>query len=166
MNMLPNVNSQALNMLNLAETMLSAANKGTIIQGFITNSHKKDSTGKIVEMLWDHIKSHDEVFFIDNAHSIFAGLPVNQVNIFRDIFLTKNSQGEPVISKSLRDQIWGILEPMVKIAIKYIHRDRQPYSVEVKGTLVRRYHAAFFDDINLVHHAAVWKMDLPFPPRP
>jgi hypothetical protein len=142
----------------LAVTVISSFNKHYLIQGFIENSHEK---------CWDSIKKRDENFFVENASDIFKYLPMDKVNLFKDLFLTKDKNGNSVISQSLKTQLWDLFDAMIKISIKYIHKNRAPYSYSTPNGMINAYGAQFFDEVDLDHHATVWELKdkLEFPPN-
>lgn len=140
----------------LAVTVISAFDKHYLIQGFIENSHDK---------CWDYIKKRDETFFVDNASGIFRYLPMDKVNLFKDLFTTKDSNGQSVVSQSLKNQLWDLFDAMIKISIKYIHKGRSPYSYSTSDSVVNAYGASFFDEVDIAHHSKVWKVKLDFPPN-
>ena len=142
------------NIIAMAVVVISGFDKHYLIQGFIENSH---------EVCWDGIKKRDEVFFVNNSKNIFKYLPMDKVDLFKDLFFTKDAQGNNVISQSFKDQLWGLLDAMIKISIKYIHRQRDPYSYSTDGSMVNTYGSQFFDEVNLQHHASVWGVKLEFP---
>src|SRR5579864_3536793 len=90
----------------IAVSVISAFDKHYLIQGFIENSHEK---------CWDGIKNRDEIFFVDNASDIFRYLPMEKVDLFRDLFLTKDTNGNYVISQGTKAEIWNLFDAMVKI---------------------------------------------------
>jgi hypothetical protein len=103
-----------------------------MINMFIKNSH---------DLCWDKIKERDEQYFIQNVTKIFNVLPAETVTIFKDLFLTVDKNGVNVISQKLKDEIWGLLDAMIKISIKYICKKRSDYEY-----------------INLEHHAKIWSV--------
>lgn len=105
-----------------------------LINIFIKNSH---------EACWDKIKLRDEKFFIENIANIFKILPAETVNIFKDLFLTVDKNGKSVISKELKEEIWGLFDAMIKISIKYISKRKHE-----------------FKNVNLEHHATQWSVKL------
>lgn len=141
-------------LVQMAVIVISGFDKHYLIQGFIENSHEK---------CWDGIKKRDEVFFVDNAKHIFKYLPMDKVDLFKDLFFTKDVNGNNVISQSLKDQLWGLFDAMIKISIKYIHRQRSPYSYQTENGMVNTYGAQFFEEVDLQRHASVWNVKLEFP---
>lgn len=109
-----------------------------LINLFILNSH---------EICWDKIKLRDEKFFIENVSQIFSVLPAESVNLFKDLFLTVDKNGTNVISKKLKDEIWGLFDAMIKISIKYIHK-QQIQKPDV------------YADVKLQKHADLWGVKL------
>lgn len=140
----------------LAVTVISAFDKHYLIQGFIENSH---------DTCWDGIKKRDEIFFVENASKIFKYLPMDKVDLFKDLFLTKDAQGNSVVSQSLKNQLWDLFDAMIKISIKYIHKGRNPYSYPTPEGVTNTYGASFFDEVDLHRHAETWKVQLEFPPN-
>jgi hypothetical protein len=143
-------------MVEMAVIVISGFDKHYLIQGFIENSHEK---------CWDGIKERNEIFFVNNAKDIFRYLPMDKVDLFRDLFFTKDAQGKSVISQSLKDELWGLFDAMIKISIKYIHRQRSPYSYPTDTGTINTYGAQFFDEVDLARHASVWGVKLEFPPN-
>lgn len=143
-------------LVSIAVSVISAFDKHYLIQGFIENSHEK---------CWDGIKKRDEIFFVENASDIFRYLPMDKVNLFKDLFLTKDPQGNSVVPQSLKNQLWDLFDAMIKISIKYIHKNRCPYSYQTNDTLANAYGASFFDEVDLSKHASVWGVKLEFPPN-
>jgi hypothetical protein len=140
----------------LAGSLISSFDKHYLIQGFIENSYEK---------CWDSIKARSESFFVENASDVFKYLPMDQVNLFKDLYTIKDPQGHSVISQSLKDQLWKLFDAMVKIAIKYIHKHRQPYSYGTAQNVVNAYKASFFDEVDIARHARAWEVKLEFPPQ-
>lgn len=144
------------NIISLAVTVISAFDKHYLVQGFIETSHEK---------CWDGIKKRDEEFFVNNASDIFGYLPMEHVNLFKDLFMTKDTNGNCVISQSLKNQLWDLFDAMIKISIKYIHKNRGPFSYTADQGVINAYNSSFFDEVDLHHHASVWCVKLEFPPN-
>lgn len=125
--------------------LMSVFDKHFLIQGFIGNSHIK---------CWDYVKIRDEVFFVENASDVFKYLPMDKINLFKDLFLTKDPNGESVVPQALKDQIWSILDAMIKISIKYVHKNRIP-TLKSDGTKVYE-KPDFFKDVDVEGHARNW----------
>ena len=131
-------------------------NKHQLIAGFITNSHLK---------CWDKIKERDENFFIENANDIFQYLPSGEVNMFKDLFTTKDKNGVDIIDNDSKLQIWRLFDNMVKVSIKYIHKHRSPFSQKENDKITCFYERSFFDDVDIKKHSALWNVTLEFQPK-
>lgn len=146
--------------LRMCEGLVSAADKKDLISGFINNTH----------IHWETIFQRDETFFIDNAGDLFT-IPIDtsKLDIFRDIMKGKNEDDTPLISTEIKNQLWNILEVMIKISIKYIHNGRAPFSYKCDSVspskLIPAYGAEFFDNIDLRKYVPICKLKLPFPER-
>jgi len=141
-------------LIMMAAGIISSFNKHFLIQGFIENSHAS---------CWDKIKECDEQFFVEHATDIFQYLPMDKVNLFKDLFLTRDSSGISVVSQSLKDQIWDLFHAMIKISIKYVHKGRNPYSYNKDNGIVKTYGSSFFEEVDLDHHVQIWGVQLDFP---
>jgi hypothetical protein len=141
-------------LVSTASVLIASFNKHYLIQGFIDNSH---------DTCWDKIKARDEEYFVNHASDIFKYLPMDKVNLFKDLFLTKDINGRGVVSNSLKEQIWELFDAMIKIAIKYVHKGRAPYSYSTASGLCNAYDASFMDYVNIDKHAQVWGLKLDFP---
>lgn len=132
-------------------------NMREFIETFIAASHSE---------CWDRIKNREEEYFVQHAGKLFSALPLDKVNLFKDLFLGKDSQGRNIVPQAVKDQIWGLLDAMVKISIKYVHKGRGPYSYRTEtGEMANAYSISFFDDVNVGHHCNVWNVMLEFNPR-
>lgn len=143
-------------MVEIAVGVISKFDKNYLIQGFISNSH---------ELCWDAINNRNEQYIVANASNIFKYLPTDKVNLFKDLFETKDENGNSVVSQSMKEQLWDLFDAMVKISIKYIHKRRKPYAYMHDGQLCNAYGESFFDDVDIAHHVDVWKVNLEFPPN-
>jgi hypothetical protein len=163
-------------LIAVAASIISAFDKHYLIQGFIENSavnfvaHETSEAQASFEKkyltCWDSIKARDQEFFVQNASDVFKYLPMDKVNLFKDLFTTKDDSGNFVVPESLKDQIWKLFDAMIKISIKYIHKNRSPLSyVDSDGTVVNTYNSSFFDEVDLQRHAQVWEVVLDFPPN-
>jgi hypothetical protein len=137
-------------MIKLVTAVISGFDKHFLIKGFIENSHEK---------CWDNIRNRSEVFFVEQAADIFKYLPVDKVNLFKDLFTTVDNSGHSVVSQNLKDQLWDLFDVMVKISIKYVHKNRKPYNDGVKNL----YREEFFKDVNIPYHSNAWEVQLEFP---
>jgi hypothetical protein len=130
--------------------------KHQLIQGFIINSHST---------CWEKIKERDEKFFIENANDIFKLIPAGEVNLFKDLFTTKDSNGNDIINQDIKTQIWKLFDAMVKICIKYIHKQRAPFSQKSNETIQYFYERSFFDEVDVRTHSEKWGIALEFHPK-
>jgi len=156
-------------MILYVKAFMAGFNKHYLIQGFIRTSASEFPASKKSKYptCWDGIKARDEPFFAENAGDIFKFLPSGNVNLFKDLYLTKNANGEFVVSADLKDSLWKLFDAMIRQSIKYIHIESQPYSyMEADGTLKTAYRKTLFDDIgviDLARHAQLWNVKLEFP---
>jgi len=141
-------------LVGIAAAVIQAMNKHYLIKGFIEKSHHE---------CWDAIHRHDEDFFMSHAGDVFSFLPVDHVNIFIELFRTVDQNGYSVISQDVKDQFWELFEALVKISIKYIHKNREPYSTATPEGLINTYRTNFMDNIDIQRHSSKWKVRLEFP---
>ena len=138
-----------------AGMLIKSLEKHQLIHGFISNSHIK---------CWDSIKRRNEQYFIENASDIFKYLPMDKVELFKDLFNTVDAYGSSVIAQETKDELWDLFDVMVKCAIKYVHKHRQPYSVRnSNGSITEYYGQSFFDEVDLHRHVKTWGLTLEFP---
>lgn len=141
-------------MINMVSQLIESFDKKYLIEGFIENSH---------QLCWDSIKKRDEEFFVKNAGEIFKYLPMDKVDLFKDLFQTKDQNGNCVIEQQLKDNLWRLFEVMVKISIKYVHKGRIPYSYKKGNELISKYSISFYDAVDVSYHANVWNVTLEYP---
>lgn len=121
--------------IELLKMFVQGYDKIKIIETFIKKTNK----------YWDKILIRDENFFIDNSESIFPKIGDYDITILKTVFDSKNNDGEYIINKNIKSQIFEIVAAMVKICIKYIHyRD-----INKK-----------FANIDNKKHASNWKIQL------
>ena len=142
-------------LLIAAKAYLQSYNRVEFIRTFIQYSH----------MYWDEIHDRSEEFFITHSHSVFAHIPVGKGNIdaFKMLFTSKDPDGEFIIGPEDRDAIWDMFDSLVKICIKYIHRERNCQLEERDGRMVPRYKNNFMPHIKVRGHAHKWGVDLEIP---
>lgn len=143
-------------LVEMALLVMGSFDKNYLIQGFIDNSHQE---------CWNFIKQRDEEFFVANASNIFKYLPTDKVDLFKDLFTTRDQQGRSVVSQSLKDQIWSLFDAMIKISIKYIHKGRAPYSCQSPDGIMKMYSCQFYEEVDLNYHSKTWGVQLDFPLR-
>lgn len=97
-------------LVNFAGFVLFKLDKNFVLKTFIEKSHKH----------WEQIRLRDEDFFINYAGQVFAGLPLDDVNAFKELFLLKTKLGERFVSDDDRDAIWDYFESLVRISIHYL----------------------------------------------
>ena len=97
-------------LVNFAGFVLFKLDKEYVLRSFIERSHKH----------WDEILRRDEDFFVSSAGSVFAGLPLESVNAFRELFLLKTNNGERFINEDDRDAMWDYFDSLVRISIHWL----------------------------------------------
>lgn len=114
-------------LVNFTGFVIFKLDKEFVIQTFIEKSHKH----------WDQIRNKNEDFFINSASYVFAGLPLDDVNAYKELFLLKTSSGERFVSDDDRDAIWEYFESLVRIAIHYIQEDpkRNTWGIDMDKTI-------------------------------
>jgi len=114
-------------LVNFAGFVLFKLDKEFVIKTFIEKSNKH----------WEQIRIKDEDFFVTSAGKVFAGLPMDSVNAFRELFLLKMSDGDRFVSEDDRDAIWEYFESLVRISIHYIQEDprRNIWGIDLPKTI-------------------------------
>lgn len=140
-----------LTLVSIGIAMIKSYNKHSLIQRFIDKTHFK---------CWESIRNRDENFFINNAGDIFSSLPVESVNIFRDLFSVKDKNGNSVISQGLKDDLWKNFEANIKISIKYIYYGRSKQASETPDFFTQQYGPTFYQDVDLETHIKNFKPKL------
>lgn len=142
------------NLIILGSMFLQGYNKQSLINNFITYSHAD---------YWEEIRHRDENFFSEHASKIFQGLPVNNVNAFKELFVLKDANGQPVISQEDRDVIWEYFDSLIIISIKYVHRCRGPQSKVTGDGVIQSYTKRFMEYVDLPTHVRRWSVHLEYP---
>jgi len=158
---------------NFIPTMIQTKDPVWLIEGFIDGCHpvevKNDGSRQRTGVnCWDFMYKKDEEFFLDNVASIFKDLPEDKVNLFIDLYKTKDADGNSIIDKKTRESGWKTIHAMIRLAIKYVHLHRDPHSLtDSTGKVKKVYGASFMDYVNIGHNVRLWKMsgDLTFPLR-
>lgn len=122
------------NIILFYTSILTTLDKHLLITKFIEHSH---------ETCWDKIKDRDEIFFIENASSIFSYLPTENINLFKDLFTTVDENQNCVITQEFKNNIWCFFDSMIKISIKYIYKNPNK-----------------FENISVNNHIQKWELKL------
>ena len=142
-------------MVSFAENYLKGYDPVSLIDTFIRHSY----------MHWERVRTHEEQFFIENAHVIFQHLPIDSKNInaFKVFFTAMDKKGNNIIGSDDRNAIWDIFESLVKICIKYIHRVRGVKLVKTDKGLRPAYVSKRFPRVKVREQAKLWEIELPIP---
>lgn len=127
-----------LNIVNTANQMVKLIDKKYLIDSFIEKTHKT---------CWDRVKQRDELFFVDNINNIYSYLPMEKVEFFKKIFSSNDEKGNPIVPMDFRNKVWEIMEGMIKISIKYVHRER-------------KLNPGFLSQVDLDYHKNKWNVAL------
>ena len=87
-------------------------NPTMIIEAFIKN---------LTPQMLQQIKDKNDAYFLKNSSSLFASVRLEHIDFVSNIFMVKDSDGNPVIKKSYTDRLWLVVKNLVMISIKYIH---------------------------------------------
>ena len=137
-------------LVQAATLFIRGYNHVSLIEGFIGNTH---------DSCWEHIRTRNEVHFVQNSEAIFKQVPVAQVNLLKQLFEAKDANGQSVITPVMKQQIWTLLDNLVKGSIKYVHHARGPKIVKQNGMDVKTYsNAEKFSFVNLPYHIEKWGM--------
>jgi hypothetical protein len=151
---------------NLIPSAIKVMEARKLIDGFITGCHLSNPDGSYTGVnCWDYMKKRDEEFFLNNVKSIFGSLPIDNVNLFVDLFSTKDTSGKSIISQRTKDNVWEILDAMILISIKYIHQNRNPFSQRQGDVIKKMYSASFMDMMDMGANVRLWGVKLDFPLR-
>lgn len=107
---------------------------------------------------WDSILEKDEHFFDKNVYTVFSDYPIQTVDAFRSLFKGKKPDGSNFISQEVKDKIWATLQSLIKISIKYIHRERNPRKIDEE--FIYDNPNEFSEVGNLNNLSKKWKVDL------
>ena len=115
-----NVNPNTLAMF-IAVLGSDELDKHDIIRKFIGKSH----------LHWDKMKARDENFFIQNAAHLFD-FPTNAVDAVKNLYLTKDNQGKPIMTDEFKTDIWDLLDAMIRCAIQYVYKHDGFSQIKIK----------------------------------
>lgn len=137
------------NIITIASAFIESYDKKVMIENFIHYSYE----------FWDKISKREESFFRENCGDVFKDLPSDHVRAFSELF---NDEGEAIISADDKNLIWDYFGSLIKISLKYIHRERGPKIRDIpegKGPQ-RVYSKNAFKDVRLQHYANMWDLKL------
>lgn len=146
------VDNMTCELCNLAASMVKQFDRKILINSFINNSHLH---------CWDRVHMEDVDFFIKDATNIFKALPVDKVLFFKELFEGKDRDGKPFLTDVIKADIWRVCKGLVKISIKYVHRERMPYSKldPADGKQKLYYGASFMPNVDLDRHGKKWGIE-------
>lgn len=130
--------------IKMAIVFVKMLNSRDVISTFIENSNEK----------WEEFSKKDDVTLTANLKTLFKGLPENCIEAILVALTNTDSDGNPLITKDNREEIWDYLTELVKISIIYIHENRvwgilpsgkNGYSKKFMSGISVKKNAAFFD---------------------
>ena len=140
----------------LGMAVLESYDDTTLITRFIEHSHAE---------CWDKIKARNEIFFENNIDSIFEGLPMGNVKAFEKLFKAQDTEGNHIIDREDREDIWSYMDSFVNICLDYIHHERWPDVIEKDGNRTPIYRRKYMDEVDLRRHCNNWDYKREFWPR-
>jgi hypothetical protein len=113
-------------LVNFAGFVLFKLDKEFVLKTFIEKSHAH----------WGQIRARDEDFFVHSAGNVFAGLPLDSVNAFKELFLLRTQKGDRFITDDDRDAMWDYFESLVRISIHYLqeHPEKNIWKINIEET--------------------------------
>lgn len=116
-------------LVNFAGFVLFKLDKEFILKTFIEKSYEH----------WEQIRVRDEDFFVHSAGKVFAGLPLDSVNAFKELFLVGTSKGDRFVSEDDRDALWDYFESLVRISIHYLqeHPEKNIWKIDVESVFLK-----------------------------
>jgi hypothetical protein len=128
---------QTLNptLVEFASSVIANYDKRFVIENFIVYSNE----------YWDKIRERNEEFFRENAGNIFKGIPLHNVNAFRDIFTLKDERGEFLIDPVDKKTVWDFFFALIRISLHYLNENPEFHLKKVK-------------DLDLVQESKKWNL--------
>jgi hypothetical protein len=154
--------------IRFAISALSFLDKKSIIETFIDKSEHTciSCAGErnFVNHCWNKIHAKDKDFFLKNTNVLFNQLPPNRVKIFGEMFSAKDEDGNPIVNPEDEEEVWEYFHSLVKIAIKYVHEQRDPIILNRDGKEQKGYTNLnnAFPEMEIEKHAQKWDIYLPF----
>jgi len=135
-------------LVKLAGALISKFDPKVVLDAFINYSHEH----------WDQIKERNRQFFVDHADQIFRDLPIgDNLQTFKKLFALKDPSGSYVVDGDDLDCMWDFFDGNVKIAVKYIHREREKLVSDLDTVLEDNLGRSLFVQArNLKFHDLVW----------
>lgn len=117
-------------LISFAESFLNNIDPELLITNFVKYSYSH----------WNMIKEKNERFFIEHSSDIFKDLNNPMiVNLFKDLFLSRDNNGNMIINAEERENIWSHFQALVKISIHHIHENRIPSWKDTNGVNTKIY---------------------------
>ena len=150
------VNTVSPMLITLASKFVSTFTKKKVINGFIEKSYE----------FWNQIKTRNNDFFLENATKVFGDIPIDNVDVFKGLCTAKDRNGNFIMTSKDYDELWPFFESFVKISIKYIHKERKPYTSRTSREVIYGYeNPKFAEYINLPKAAEEWLIKLEWKER-
>jgi hypothetical protein len=154
--------------LEFAIGILRGFSSKQVIETFICKANEASvQTTEEEDCFEDHpfvkIYHQDRDFFLSNTNILFSQLPPDRVRLFGEMFSGKDESGNPIVPEEDEEEVWEYFKSLVRIALKYIHQQRQPILIREAHQEIRKYQRPdVFSDIDLARHATLWELNLPF----
>lgn len=134
----------------MAKELLESFRGEDVIDTFIESSY----------CYWDLVKERKKEFFIEKAGIVFGPLPVNYESAYKMLFST-----EGLLTEEDEEDLWEHFICMIKISIKYIHKNSEPFSIKSGSSITQVYGKPFMPFIDTRLIASKWGVPLDFPER-
>jgi hypothetical protein len=138
-------------LIGVASKYLDTFDKQKLMNIFIEHSYKH----------WDKIKNREDSFFLEHAKEIFQYVPGSEhIESFKILYTAVDENGNRIIPQSDIDAIFSFFDSCIKICIKHIHKERNPYLKKENGQLIPHYTNKYCTNIRVVHYAKLFNLKL------
>lgn len=129
--------------VRIASKYISGQLKNKLIENFVVNSEK----------YWGRIKERDEPYFFERIDEIFGSDTFKE-----EMAPVKKIFADNLVSDDVKTSFWKFMDSLIKISIKYIHRER----VGILKDGQEIYLGSCMDFCNVKEHADNWGVKLYF----
>ena len=128
-----------------------------IVDEFVKNSFLPNE-----DPFWDYVAQRSEVSILKGLCKIFPS--VIDYESVSGIFNDRDSVGNLIITDQVKKEFFSKIESLIKLAIRYVHEKRGPYSVKNNKAIKKFYENEYLEQLDVTKYSKIFEIgNLNFP---
>jgi len=138
-----------LEKLSQAYFMINLLPAEYIIEEFVKNSFQDEGN-----CFWDFVAQRSEISILKGLCNIFNSV-ISYENV-SEIFNERDQNSNLIISDKIKEDFFVKIDNLIKLAIRYVHEKRCPYSIKNNGVLEKFYEKEYLEMLDVTKYSKIF----------